>query len=180
MAHWVTFVGLTILATIIGGGILVAVRKLIADEVTYQFEQFPERFFFLALAFFPADERERRFDEWAQDFQETLDAHPKRTLKRLWTTTRFIVSTTSRAKIISRRSQSKSLRWVKKSTYTITMNNVTFQSSGTRFRPQLVIPDDDTGKIHTITMLPRNKLVVIVGKGLTLRINKGKVEQVRD
>lgn len=106
MATWlITTVGLIIgfaIVTVVGGAILMAIKKPFAEEIGYQLDRLPERLFFTALKFFPEPERERRYNQWADDYQELSDTYEKRTLLRITACTRFSLSLIAHSKLISR------------------------------------------------------------------------------
>jgi hypothetical protein len=101
MATWLVAI-LTFLGSTVGGALTMAMRKPFADEITIQIDKIPERLFFVALRAFPMEERERRFDEWAEDYQELCDAYEKRALVRNVKCIRFSLSLVLRARFIRR------------------------------------------------------------------------------
>lgn len=110
MAEYLIFVALFLVVTIGGGAVNTAIRKPFADEIGHQIDRIPERVFFAALRFFPEDERERRFDQWAEDYQELSDAYEKRTLVRVWKCTGFSLNLLAHSGFIGRRKPSIRLR----------------------------------------------------------------------
>jgi hypothetical protein len=92
MATWLISTAAFLVITVLGGAVLMALRKPFAEEIGHQIDRFPERLFFVALRFFPEDERERRYDQWAEDYQELSDAYENRTLVRIIRCTRFSLS----------------------------------------------------------------------------------------
>lgn len=105
MATWLISVGALLAVSVLGGALLMAVRKPFADEIGYQIDRFPERLFFIALRFFPEDERERRYDQWAEDYQELSDTYENRTLIRVFKCTQFSLSLLTRSGFIGRRTR---------------------------------------------------------------------------
>ena len=101
MATWLIPVA-ALIGSILGGAVLMAIRKPFAEEIDYQIDQIPQRLFFLALWFFPKNERGRRFDQWAEDYQELSDRYEKRTLVRIYKSVRFCTSLLARSGFISR------------------------------------------------------------------------------
>lgn len=93
MATWLIGAVALLLVSILGGALLMAVKKPFAEEIGYQIDRFPDRLLlFVALRFFPEDERERRYDQWAEDYQELSDTYENRTLVRIIKCTRFSLS----------------------------------------------------------------------------------------
>ncbi len=90
------------IVTVVGGATLMAIRKPFAEEIGYQIDRLPERLFFIALRFFPEDERERRYNQWADDYQQLSDTYEKRALVRVYKCTRFSVSLATRSTLIRR------------------------------------------------------------------------------
>lgn len=110
MADYLIYIALAIVVSIIGGAFLMALRKPFAEEIGYQIDRIPERVFFAALRFFPEDERERRYDQWAEDYQELSDAYEKRTLVRIWKCTGFSLNLLAHSGFIGRRKPAIRLR----------------------------------------------------------------------
>lgn len=88
MGHWLITAALVVFGVVaaLGAALL---KKLVTTELEARLGKLPELAFWIALRTYPQSERETRYAEWADDYQEILDATSTRPLTRLAKTLRF-------------------------------------------------------------------------------------------